>query len=89
MNFFMINIFDNYVKKVSSNWWIVFTTGLVAVALGVSFIIWPLEAVKVLVYFIGFIIIIIGLGYIKNSFKVKKVGDNYERIKEDIKSKFD
>jgi uncharacterized membrane protein HdeD (DUF308 family) len=85
----MINIFDNYVKRVSSNWWIVFVTGLVAVALGLSFIIWPLEAVKVLVYFIGFIIIIVGLGYIKNSLKIKKASDNYERIKKDIKSKLD
>lgn len=85
----MINIFDNYVKKVSSNWWIVFVTGLVAVLLGLSFIVWPLEAVKVLVYFIGFIIIIIGLGYIKNSFKIKRATNNYERIKEDVKSKFD
>ncbi|KUK49819.1 MAG: hypothetical protein XD75_0190 [Parcubacteria bacterium 33_209] len=85
----MINIFDNYVKRVSSNWWIVFVTGLVAVLLGLSFIIWPLQAVKVLVYFIGFIIIIIGLGYIKNSFKIKKASDNYERIKKDIKSKLD
>ncbi|MFA5228452.1 MAG: DUF308 domain-containing protein [Candidatus Paceibacterota bacterium] len=85
----MINIFDNYIRRVSNNWWIVFITGLVAVSLGVSFIIWPLEAVKILVYFIGFIIIIIGLGYIKNSFKIKKIGGHYERIKEDIKSKFD
>ena len=89
MNFFMINIFDDYVKKVGGNWWIVFITGLIAVALGLSFIIWPLEAIKVLVYFIGFLIIIIGLGYIKNSLRIRKAADNYERIKKDIKSKLD
>lgn len=85
----MINIFDNYIKRVSSNWWIVFITGLIAVMLGIFFIIWPLEAVKVLVYFIGFIIIIIGFGYIKNSFKIRKAGKNYERVKKDIKTKFE
>jgi len=85
----MINIFDNYIKKVSGNWWIVFVTGLIAIALGLSFIIWPLEAVKVLVYFIGFLIIIVGLSYIKNSLRIRKANDNYEKIKKDIKSKLD
>ncbi len=85
----MIKIFDNYVRKVGGNWWIVLITGLVAILLGLSFIIWPLEAVKVLVYFIGFLIIIIGMGYIKSSFRIKKGLDNYEKIKEDLRSKID
>jgi len=88
-NLFIVNVFDNYVKNVSGNWWIVFITGLTAIALGVSFIIWPIEALKILIYFIGLIIIVIGFFYIKNSFRIKRIGKNYENLKEDIKSKFE
>lgn len=85
----IINIFDNYVKNVSSNWWIVFITGLLAIILGLSFIIWPLEAIKVFAYFIGIVIILFGLTYIKSSFRIKKVNRDYENLKEDIRSKFE
>jgi len=87
--FFVINIIDNYVKEVSGNWWLLFLNGLVAIALGISFIIWPVEALKIFAYFIGILIILFGLQYIKISFKVKGIKKNYEKIKEDIKSKFE
>lgn len=87
--FFIINIIDNYVKQISGNWWILFLNGIVAIALGISFIVYPVEALKILAYFIGFVIILFGLGYIKNSFKVKRIEKHYEKIKEDIKSKFE
>ncbi|MDD4073922.1 MAG: DUF308 domain-containing protein [Candidatus Pacebacteria bacterium] len=88
-NFFIINIFDNYVKNISGNWWIVFLTGLTAVVLGVSFIIWPIEAMKIIIYFIGLVIVVVGLFYIKNSFMIKRIGKKYENLKEDIKSRFE
>jgi uncharacterized membrane protein HdeD (DUF308 family) len=87
--FFVINIIDNYINEVSGNWWLVFLNGLVAIALGASFIAWPVEALKIFAYFIGIIIILFGLQYIKLSFKVKGIKKNYEQVKEDIKSKFE
>lgn len=88
-NFFVINIVDNYVKEVSGNWWLVFLNGLVAITLGLSFIAWPEEALKIFAYFIGAIIIIFGLQYIRLSFKVKGIKNKYEKVKQDIKSKFE
>ena len=87
--FFIINIIDKYVNEVSGNWWLVFFNGLVAIVLGTSFIIWPVEALKIFAYFIGILIILFGLQYIKLSFKVKRIKNNYEKVKEDIKSKFE
>ena len=87
--FFIINIIDKYVNEVSGNWWLVFLNGLVAIVLGASFIIWPVEALKIFAYFIGILIILFGLQYIKLSFKVKRIKNNYEKVKEDIKSKFE
>ena len=87
--FFIINIIDKYVNEVSGNWWLVFLNGLVAIVLGASFIIWPVEALKIFAYFIGILIILFGLQYIKLSFKVKRIKNNYDKIKEDIKSKFE
>ena len=87
--FFIINIIDNYVKEVSGNWWLVFLNGLVAIALGLSFIIWPVEALKIFAYFIGVLVILFGFQYIRLSFKVKNIKKNYEKVKEDIKSKFE
>ena len=66
-----------------------FLTGAVAIALGVSFIIYPVEALKIFAYFFGIIIILFGFAYIKGSFKVKRIEKNYEKMKEDIKSKFE
>lgn len=88
-NFFVINIVDNYVKEVSGNWWLVFLNGLVAIALGLSFMAWPEEALKIFAYFIGAIIILFGLQYIRLSFKVKGIKNKYEKVKQDIKSKFE
>lgn len=87
--FFVVNIVDNYVKEVSGNWWLVFLNGLVAIALGLSFIVWPVEALKIFAYFVGVIIVLFGLQYIKLSFKVKGIKNKYEKVKEDIKSKFE
>jgi uncharacterized membrane protein HdeD (DUF308 family) len=87
--FFVINIVDNYVREVSGNWWLVFLNGLIAILLGVSFIIWPVEALKIFAYFIGIIIILFGLQYIRLSFKVKGIEKKYEKVKENIKSKFE
>ena len=87
--FFKINVVDNYVKEVSGNWWILFITGLVAIVLGISFIVYPVDALKIFAYFIGIIIILFGLGYIQNSFRVKRIEKHYEKIKENIKSKFE
>lgn len=87
--FFIVNVVDNYVREVSGNWWILFVTGVVAIALGVSFIVYPVEALKIFAYFVGIVIILFGLGYIKNSFKVKRLGKNYEKMKENIKAKFE
>ena len=87
--FFVINIIDNYVKEVSGNWWLVFLNGLIAIALGISFIIWPEQALKIFAYFIGLMIILFGLQYIRFSFKIKGIKKNYEKVKEDIKSKFE
>ena len=87
--FFVINIVDNYIKEVSGNWWLVFINGLISIALGASFIVWPVEALKIFAYFIGVMIILFGLQYLKLSFKVKKIEKNYEKVKEDIKSKFE
>jgi uncharacterized membrane protein HdeD (DUF308 family) len=86
--FFVIRIIDDYVNKVSGDWWIVFLTGVVAILLGISFTIWPLEALEVFAYFIGLIAILVGLYYIKNSFRIKRIGKNYEKVKENIKSNF-
>lgn len=88
-NFFIVNVVDNYVREVSGNWWILFLTGIIAIVLGVSFIIYPVEALKIFAYFIGVIIILFGLEYIKNSFRVKSLGKKYEKLKDDIKSKFE
>jgi uncharacterized membrane protein HdeD (DUF308 family) len=87
--FFVINILDNYINEVSSNWWLIFLNGLVAIALGLSFIVWPEDALKIFAYFIGILIILFGLQYIKLSFKVKGIKKNYEKVKENIKSKFE
>ncbi len=86
--FFFIRIIDDYVNKVSGDWWIVFLTGIVAILLGVSFIIWPLQALEVFAYFVGLAAILIGFCYIKNSFKIKRISKNYEKVKENIKSNF-
>jgi len=86
---FIVSIFDNYIKRVSGNWWIVFITGLLAILLGLSFIIWPIEALKIFAYFVGLIIILFGFMYIKGSFRIKKVGKDYDNFKEKIKSKFE
>lgn len=87
--FFIINVLDNYVREVSGNWWILFLTGIVAIALGVFFIVYPVEALKIFAYFTGVIIIIFGLEYIKNSFRVKRLDKRYQKMKEDIKSNFE
>lgn len=87
--FFIINVIDNYVKEVSGNWWLVFLNGLVAIILGLFFLIWPVEALKIFAYVIGIIIILFGLQYIRLSFKVKGIKKNYEKVKENIKSKFE
>jgi len=87
--FFVINVLDSYINEISGNWWLVFVNGLVAIALGLSFIIWPEDALKIFAYFIGLMIILFGLQYIKLSFKVKGIKKNYEKVKEDIKSKFE
>jgi|WetSurMetagenome_2_1015567.scaffolds.fasta_scaffold127771_2 uncharacterized membrane protein HdeD (DUF308 family) len=87
--FFIISVIDNYVKEVSGNWWILFMTGIVAIVLGVSFIVYPVEALKIFAYFVGIVIIIFGLEYIKNSFRVKRIEKNYQKVKENIKSKFE
>ncbi|MFA5086091.1 MAG: DUF308 domain-containing protein [Candidatus Paceibacterota bacterium] len=87
--FFIVNVVDSYVKEVSGNWWILFVTGIVAIVLGASFVVYPVEALKIFAYFIGIIIILFGIEYIKNSFKVKRLGKKYEKLKEDIKSKFE
>jgi uncharacterized membrane protein HdeD (DUF308 family) len=87
--FFVINIMDRYIKEVSGNWWLVFLNGLVAIALGLSFIVWPVEALKIFAYFIGIIVILFGLQYMRLSFKIKGIEKNYEKAKENIKSKFE
>jgi uncharacterized membrane protein HdeD (DUF308 family) len=87
--FFIINIIDNYVKEISDNWWLVFLNGLVVIALGLSFIMWPEEALKIFAYFFGAIIVLFGLQYIRLSFKIKGIKKNYDKIKENIKSKFE
>ncbi len=86
--FFIINVVDSYMKEISGNWWLVFLNGLVAIALGLSFIIWPVEALKIFAYFIGLIIILFGLGYIRMSFGIKSIEGKYKKVKEDIKSNF-
>ncbi len=88
-SFFVIGIIDRYVKSISGNWWIVFSTGVVAILLGASFIVWPAQALEVSAYFIGIAIIFVGLAYIINSFKIKRIKNNYEKVKERIKSSFD
>lgn len=87
--FFVINVLDSYISEISGNWWLVFINGLVAIALGLSFIIWPVEALKIFAYFIGILIILFGLQYIRLSFKVKGIKKNYEKVKENIKSNFE
>jgi uncharacterized membrane protein HdeD (DUF308 family) len=87
--FFIINILDNYISEISGNWWLLFLSGLIAIALGLCFIIWPEYALNIFAYLIGAITILLGLQYIKLSFKVKGIKKNYEKVKEDIKSKFE
>jgi len=84
--FLGIGIIDRYVKEVSGNWWIIFLTGVLAILLGLCFIIYPEEALIIFSYFFGIVVIFIGIFYIKNSFKVKSIEGKYERIKEKIKS---
>jgi len=67
----------------------VFVNGLLAMALGLSFIVWPVEALKIFAYFIGVIIILFGLQYIKLSFKIKGIKGKYEKVKYSIKAKFE
>lgn len=88
MDNFIIKIIDKYIKSLSSNWWIVFLTGLIAILIGFAFIVYPTEALMVFSYFLGILILIIGLAYIFSSFKVKRIEKKYEKLKEDIKSKF-
>lgn len=85
--FLGIGIIDRYVKEISGNWWIVFLTGVLAILLGLCFIIYPQEALIIFSYFFGMIIVVVGVFYIKNSFKIKSIESKYEKIKEKIKSK--
>jgi uncharacterized membrane protein HdeD (DUF308 family) len=85
--FLGIGIIDRYIKDVSGNWWIVFFTGILAILLGLCFILYPQEALIIFSYFFGMMIIAIGIFYIKNSFKIKSISGKYEKIKEKIKSK--
>jgi len=87
--FFVINVLDNYISEISGNWWLVFINGLIAIALGLCFIIWPVEALKIFAWVIGVVIVLFGLQYINLSFKVKRIKKNYEKVKEDIKSNFE
>lgn len=86
--FFVLRIVDDYVKRISGNWWIMFLTGVAAVLLGICFLIWPDVALEVIAYFLGLFVILLGFFYIKGSFKVKKIEKNYRKMKEDIKAKF-
>ena len=87
--FFVVRIIDKYVKNITGNWWVIFLMGVIAVLLGFSFIIWPTEALQIIAYFLGIFIVIVGIFYIASSFKVKRIGKGYEKLKDKIKSKFD
>ncbi|OQB09155.1 MAG: hypothetical protein BWY21_00891 [Parcubacteria group bacterium ADurb.Bin216] len=85
---FVISIFDNYIKEISSNWWDILFTGLLIILLGVIFIAFPSQSVVFLAYVIGFFSLIIGGIVIYAAIKVKNIERNYIKMKEDIKNKF-
>lgn len=85
---FVISIFDNYIKEISSNWWDILFTGLLIILVGIIFIAFPSQSVLFIAYIIGFLALIIGAIVIYAAIKVKNIERNYIKMKEDFKNKF-
>ncbi|MFA5013242.1 MAG: DUF308 domain-containing protein [Candidatus Paceibacterota bacterium] len=85
---FVVNIIDNYVRQISGNWWTFFVTGFLFILFGLIFLIWPEKAVVFIAYVIGLFAIIVGIWNIGAAMKIKKIEKNYQKMKENLKSKF-
>lgn len=85
---FVIGIVDNYVKELSSNWWDIFVTGLLLLVFGLIFIVWPQQSMIFIAYLIGVMAGVVGAIIMYNSFKVKNIEKNYQKMKKEMKSKF-
>jgi uncharacterized membrane protein HdeD (DUF308 family) len=85
---FVISIVDNYVKELSSNWWDIFVTGLLLFVFGLIFILWPQQSMIFIAYLIGVMAGAVGVIIMYNSFKVKNIEKNYQKMKKEMKSKF-
>jgi len=85
---FAMPIIDNYIKQISSNWWDIFVTGLLFFIFGLIFIIWPEEAVRFIAYILGLMALIVGGWIMYNSFKVKNIEKNYNKMKQNLVGKF-
>lgn len=85
---FVIGVIDNYVKEISNNWKAFFFTGSLFVIFGLIFLIWPEKTIVFIAYTVGLAAIIIGIWIIGNSFRVKRIEKNYEKMKDKIKTKF-
>ncbi|HPC30724.1 MAG TPA: DUF308 domain-containing protein [Candidatus Paceibacterota bacterium] len=84
---FTLNIIDNYVKEISSNWVSIFLNAFLMIIFGVIFLAWPQKAVIFMAYLIGLMAILGGILMLSLSFKVKSIEKKYQKIKEELKSK--
>jgi uncharacterized membrane protein HdeD (DUF308 family) len=85
---FVIGVIDNYVKEISGNWKAFFVTGLLFLAFGLIFLIWPEKTIVFIAYTIGLMAIITGVWIIGNAFRIKRIEKNYQKMKDKIKSNF-
>jgi uncharacterized membrane protein HdeD (DUF308 family) len=63
-------------------------TGFLFILFGLIFLIWPEKAVVFIAYVIGLFAIIIGIWNIGAAMKIKRIEKNYQKMKENLKSKF-
>lgn len=87
-NGFVIGIIDNYIKEVSSNWSLIFLTGVLFIIFGLIFFIWPEKTLVFIASAIGLMAILAGLWIVGIGCRVKKIENNYKKMKEKLHSKF-
>ncbi|MFA5009399.1 MAG: DUF308 domain-containing protein [Candidatus Paceibacterota bacterium] len=87
-NGFVVGIIDNYVREFSNNWSLIFLTGVLFIIFGLIFFIWPEKTLVFIASAIGLMAIIAGLWIIGIACRVKRIENNYKKMKEDLRSKF-
>ncbi|MFA5087286.1 MAG: DUF308 domain-containing protein [Candidatus Paceibacterota bacterium] len=87
-NNFIIGVVDAYVSEISDNWLNISVIGILFIVFGLIFLIWPEKTIVFIAYIIGLMAIITGVWTLSAAFKVKKIKKNYQRLKDELKSKF-